>query len=90
MVCCALWIGFDILCGVGLAAGGFAITGAVYLLHLEKFRPIVQMEIGHKDAALDLPNYTAWQSPGGPNKVCIPNESAKNKIAEQLGWQQVK
>ena len=24
-----LWIGFDILCGVGLAAGGFAITTAV-------------------------------------------------------------
>ena len=37
-----LWIGFDILCGVGLAAGGFAITTAVYILHLERFRPIVR------------------------------------------------
>ncbi|MGE5489469.1 MAG: NrfD/PsrC family molybdoenzyme membrane anchor subunit [bacterium] len=37
-----LWIGFDILCGVGLAAGGFAITTAVYILHLEKLRPIVR------------------------------------------------
>ena len=37
-----IWIGFDILCGVGLAAGGFAITGAVYILHLEKYRPIVR------------------------------------------------
>ena len=37
-----LWIGFDILCGVGLAAGGFAITATVHLLHLEDFKPIVR------------------------------------------------
>jgi Ni/Fe-hydrogenase subunit HybB-like protein len=37
-----LWIGFDVLCGVGLAAGGFTITAAVYLLNLERFRPIVR------------------------------------------------
>ncbi|MCS7314301.1 MAG: Ni/Fe-hydrogenase cytochrome b subunit [Bryobacterales bacterium] len=37
-----LWVGFDVLCGVGLAAGGFTITTAVYILHLEKLRPIVR------------------------------------------------
>lgn len=37
-----IWIGFDILCGVGLAAGGFAITTAVYILHIERLRPIVR------------------------------------------------
>ena len=57
---------------------------------LEKFRPIVQLETGHKDAELNLPRYTEWQSPGGPNKVCIPNESEKNETARQLGWQQLK
>jgi Ni/Fe-hydrogenase subunit HybB-like protein len=40
-----LWIGFDVLCGVGLAAGGFAITTAVYILHLEKLRPVVRPTI---------------------------------------------
>jgi Ni/Fe-hydrogenase subunit HybB-like protein len=40
-----LWIGFDILCGVGLAAGGFTITAVVYLFHLERFRPIVRPAI---------------------------------------------
>jgi len=40
-----LWIGFDILCGVGLAAGGFTITAIVYLFHLEQFRPIVRPAI---------------------------------------------
>jgi Ni/Fe-hydrogenase subunit HybB-like protein len=37
-----LWIGFDVLCGVMLAAGGFTLMAAVHILHLEKFRPIVR------------------------------------------------
>lgn len=40
-----LWIGFDVLCGVGLAAGGFTITAVVYLFHLKRFRPIVRPAI---------------------------------------------
>ena len=56
----------------------------------QKFRPIVQMETGIENAPLSLENYTEWQSPGGPNKVCIPNESAKNETARALGWQPVK
>ncbi len=37
-----LWIGFDILCGVGLAAGGFAVTATVHILHLRDFKPIMR------------------------------------------------
>lgn len=37
-----LWIGFDLLCGVGLAAGGFTITAAVYIFNLKRFHPIVR------------------------------------------------
>ncbi len=37
-----LWIGFDVLCGVGLAAGGFAITASVYLFNLKQFAPITR------------------------------------------------
>jgi Ni/Fe-hydrogenase subunit HybB-like protein len=40
-----LWIGFDILVGVGLAAGGFTIAAAVYIFNLEKFRPILRPTI---------------------------------------------
>ena len=54
---------------------------------LGKFRPIVQLETGQQNAELNLPNYTEWQSPGGPNKVCIPNESAAHETARKLGWQ---
>jgi len=37
-----LWIGFDLLCGVGLAAGGFAVTATVHVLHLKDFKPILR------------------------------------------------
>ncbi len=40
-----LWIGFDILCGVALAAGGFTISAVVYIFHIERFRPIVRPTI---------------------------------------------
>ena len=31
-----LWVGFDLLCGVGLAAGGFVITAVVYIFNIER------------------------------------------------------
>lgn len=37
-----LWIGFDCLCGIMLAAGGFCITGAVYLFKIERLHSIVR------------------------------------------------
>jgi Ni/Fe-hydrogenase subunit HybB-like protein len=35
-----LWVGLGTLCGVGLSAGGFAIAAAVYLLGMERYRPV--------------------------------------------------
>jgi len=40
-----LWIGFDMLCGIGLAAGGFAIAATVHVLHLKDFKPILRPTI---------------------------------------------
>jgi c(7)-type cytochrome triheme protein len=37
-----IWIGFDILVGVGLAAGGFVITATVHVFNLKDFKPIVR------------------------------------------------
>jgi len=37
-----LWIGFDCLCGVMLAAGGFCIVGAVYLFNVERLHSVVR------------------------------------------------
>lgn len=40
-----LWIGFDILCGVGLAAGGFVVAATVYIFNLDDYRPILRPAI---------------------------------------------
>jgi Ni/Fe-hydrogenase subunit HybB-like protein len=37
-----LWIGFDMLCGVALAAGGYTLASAVYIFGLEDYRPVVR------------------------------------------------
>jgi Ni/Fe-hydrogenase subunit HybB-like protein len=40
-----LWIGFDVVCGVGLAAGGFTLAAIVYVFHLRRFHPILRPSI---------------------------------------------
>lgn len=40
-----LWIGFDVMGGVALAAGGFVVAGTVYIFHLEKYRPILRAAV---------------------------------------------
>ncbi len=40
-----LWIGVDVLGGVAMAAGGFLIAGAVYILNMKKYKPIVRASI---------------------------------------------
>lgn len=37
-----IWIGFDCLCGVMLAAGAFVVTGAVYLLDIKRLHCIAR------------------------------------------------
>lgn len=35
-----IWIGFDVLVGVGLAAGGFVIAATVHIFNLKRYEPI--------------------------------------------------
>ena len=37
-----IWVGFDVLCGVMLAAGGFTLTAAVHIFNIKRLRPIVR------------------------------------------------
>ncbi|MFZ5449535.1 MAG: NrfD/PsrC family molybdoenzyme membrane anchor subunit [Thermodesulfobacteriota bacterium] len=37
-----LWISFDILSGVALAAGGFTMAAAIYIFNLKKFEPLLR------------------------------------------------
>jgi len=40
-----IWIGFDILCGVGLAAGGFTLAATVHIFNIERYKPILRPAI---------------------------------------------
>src|SRR3954463_14183299 len=37
-----IWVGFDVLCGVMLAAGGFPLTAALHILNIKRLHPIVR------------------------------------------------
>jgi Ni/Fe-hydrogenase subunit HybB-like protein len=40
-----IWIGFDVMCGVGLAAGGFTLVAIVHIFNMEKYRPVLRPAI---------------------------------------------
>jgi Ni/Fe-hydrogenase subunit HybB-like protein len=40
-----IWIGFDVLCGVMLAAGGFTLTATVHILNVKRMHSIVRPTI---------------------------------------------
>jgi Ni/Fe-hydrogenase subunit HybB-like protein len=40
-----LWIGFDVVCGVGLAAGGFTLAAIVYIFNIKRYEPIIRPTI---------------------------------------------
>ncbi len=40
-----LWVGFDVVCGVGLAAGGFTLAAIVYIFHAKRFYPVLRPSI---------------------------------------------
>ncbi len=40
-----LWIGFDVMCGVALAAGGYTIAATVHLFGLKDYEPLVRPAI---------------------------------------------
>jgi len=40
-----LWVGFDVMAGVALAAGGFVLAATVYIFRLERYRPFVRPAI---------------------------------------------
>jgi Ni/Fe-hydrogenase subunit HybB-like protein len=40
-----LWISFDVMCGVALAAGGFVMAATVHIFKLKRFEPLVRAAI---------------------------------------------
>jgi Ni/Fe-hydrogenase subunit HybB-like protein len=40
-----IWIAFDVMCGVGLAAGGFTLVAMVHIFNIAKYKPILRPAI---------------------------------------------
>ncbi len=40
-----IWVGFDVLCGVGLAAGGFTLAAIVHIFNLKAYKAVVRPAI---------------------------------------------
>ncbi len=40
-----LWISFDVLCGIALAAGGFTLAATVYIFRFKRFYPLLRPTI---------------------------------------------
>ncbi len=40
-----LWIGFDVVTGVAFAGGAYVVTFMVYILNIDKYRPIVRVTV---------------------------------------------
>jgi Ni/Fe-hydrogenase subunit HybB-like protein len=40
-----LWIAFDVMCGVGLAAGGFTLVAMVHIFAIERYKPVLRPAI---------------------------------------------
>jgi Ni/Fe-hydrogenase subunit HybB-like protein len=40
-----IWIAFDVMCGVGLAAGGFTLVAMVHIFNIEKYKPVLRPAI---------------------------------------------
>ena len=37
-----IWVGFDVMCGVALAAGGFTLVATVHIFNIEKYKPVLR------------------------------------------------
>lgn len=85
-----VWEGLDRFDYLKIDAEGVekqVLVGATKIL--EKYRPIVQMEITINDVAFGLAEYSIFRAPGSINKICIPNESTKIHLPKKLGWKQI-
>ncbi|GAB4331525.1 MAG: Ni/Fe-hydrogenase cytochrome b subunit [Candidatus Abyssubacteria bacterium] len=67
-----LWVGFDVLCGVGLAAGGFTITLAVHVFNLKKYKPILPSTVLSAFLGYNLVSAGLMYDIGRPYRIWHP------------------
>ena len=53
---------------------------------IDKYRPIIQVDVTLSDVTVELPEYSGFRAPGSAAKFYIPNEHEKIDVPVQLGW----
>lgn len=64
-----LWISFDMMSGIGLAAGAFTVAAVVYIFNLKKFYPIVRPVILTGFISYLLAAFTLLVDLGQPQRI---------------------
>ncbi|MDP2278688.1 MAG: NrfD/PsrC family molybdoenzyme membrane anchor subunit, partial [Nitrospirota bacterium] len=67
-----LWIGFNVLGGVAMAAGGFVIASAVYLLNMKKYKPLARPAILTAFIGYLLAAFAIFLDIGHPMRIWQP------------------
>lgn len=67
-----IWIGFDVMCGVGLAAGGFTLVAAVHIFNIEKYKPILRPAVLTAFLGYLLVIFALMYDLGRPDRIWHP------------------
>ena len=84
------WEGLDRLDYLKIDAEGAeteVLTGGRNTIN--KYRPIILVEVNINEISSLPRDYSVFQAPGSPNQICLPNESPKMGLPQKLGWTRV-
>jgi len=84
-----LWIGFDVVTGVAFAGGAYVLVFMVYILNLEKYRPIVRVTVLNGFLAYLFYSAALLLDLGRPLKiinVIIGNDYGMSSVLFLVGW----
>jgi hypothetical protein len=65
-----LWIGFDVMCGVGLAAGGFTLVAIVHIFNIRAIQAGVAARHPHRLPRISAGGGRAALRPGPARTAC--------------------
>jgi Ni/Fe-hydrogenase subunit HybB-like protein len=82
-----IWISFDVICGIALAAGAFSVAGIVYILRLKEFYPILRPTVLTGFLGYALAAFAISVDLGFPHRIyyMIYNWNIHSPLFE-IGW----
>jgi Ni/Fe-hydrogenase subunit HybB-like protein len=82
-----IWISFDVICGIALAAGAFSVAGIVYILRLKEFYPILRPTVLTGFLGYALAAFAISVDLGFPHRIyyMIYNWNIHSPLFE-VGW----